>query len=123
MGVHNMTNYEQEVRNFRLHVPERFNFARDVIGRWAQDPAKLAMHWLSAGGEERKLTFRDFAERSDHFARLLQARGVRPGDRVMVQLPRVPAWCATARNGRLGCSRSIGGTPRRPRPASAATGI
>ena len=100
--VHNMTDYEQTVREFKLEVPERFNFARDVIGRWAKDPQKLAMHWLSANGDERKLTFADFAERSDRFARLLQEQGVRPGDRVMVQLPRVPAWWVVL----LGCFKA-----------------
>jgi acyl-coenzyme A synthetase/AMP-(fatty) acid ligase len=101
-SVHNMTDYEKTVREFKLEVPERFNFARDVIGRWAQDPAQLAMHWLGSSGEERKLTFRDFAERSDRFARVLQQQGVRPGDRVMVQLPRVPAWWEVL----LGCFKA-----------------
>jgi len=100
--VHNMTDYEQTVREFKLEVPERFNFARDVIGKWAQDPEKLAMHWLGAAGEERRLTFAEFAERSDRFARVLQGQGVRPGDRVMVQLPRVPAWWEVL----LGCFKA-----------------
>jgi acyl-coenzyme A synthetase/AMP-(fatty) acid ligase len=100
--VHNMTDYETTVRDFRLEVPDRFNFARDVIGRWAQDPDKLAMHWLGPDGAEKKLTFRDFAERSDRFARLLQQNGVRAGDRVMVQLPRVPAWWEVL----LGCFKA-----------------
>jgi acyl-coenzyme A synthetase/AMP-(fatty) acid ligase len=100
--VHNMTDYEQTVREFQLEVPERFNFARDVIGKWAQDPQKLAMHWLGAAGEERRLTFAEFAERSDRFARVLQDRGVRPGDRVMVQLPRVPTWWEVL----LGCFKA-----------------
>ena len=39
----NMTNYEAERRNFHLEVPEYFNFATDVIGKWASDPDKLAM--------------------------------------------------------------------------------
>ena len=99
---HNMTDYEETVRTFKLEVPERFNFARDVIGRWAKDPDQLGMLWLSQNGDERRLTFRDFAERSDRFARLLQQRGVKPGDRVMVQLPRVPAWWVVL----LGCFKA-----------------
>src|SRR5205807_7759041 len=89
---HNMTDYEATHRDFKLDVPPQFNFGRDVVGRWARDPAKLAMHWLGADGTERRLTFRDFDERSDRFAQVLQRRGVKPGDRVLVQLPRVPAW-------------------------------
>src|SRR5207237_2222265 len=93
---------EQAEPEFKLAVPERFNFARDVIGKWAQDPEKLAMHWLGAAGEERRLTVAEFAERSDRFARVLQDQGVRPGDRVMVQLPRVPAWWEVL----LGCFKA-----------------
>jgi acetyl-CoA synthetase/medium-chain acyl-CoA synthetase len=99
---HNLTDYERTVKEFRLEVPERFNFARDVIGRWAQDPEKLAMLWLGPDGVERRLTFRNFAERSDRFAAALQRRGVRPGDRVMVQLPRVPEWWEVL----LGCFKA-----------------
>ena len=99
---HNMSDYEATVRDFRLEVPEHFNFARDVVGRWAHDPQKLAMHWLGADGAERKLTFAHFAERSERFAEVLRRHGVRPGDRVMVQLPRIPAWWEVL----LGCFKA-----------------
>jgi acetyl-CoA synthetase/medium-chain acyl-CoA synthetase len=99
---HNLTDYEAAIRDFRLEVPERFNFARDVIDRWAADAGKLAMLWLGQDGQERRLTFRDFAERSDRFAAVLQRHGVRPGDRVMVQLPRVPEWWEVL----LGCFKA-----------------
>jgi len=97
----NMVDYEATKRDFKLEVPERFNFAQDVIGRWAEDPDKLAMWWLSNDGRERKITFREFAERSDRFAEVLQKSGVRPGDRVLVQLPRVPEWWEVL----LGCMK------------------
>jgi acyl-coenzyme A synthetase/AMP-(fatty) acid ligase len=99
---HNLTDYEATVRDFRLEVPDRFNFARDVVGRWARDPDKLAMLWLGQDAEERRLTFRHFDERSDRFAHTLQRHGVRPGDRVMVQLPRVPEWWEVL----LGCFKA-----------------
>jgi acetyl-CoA synthetase/medium-chain acyl-CoA synthetase len=99
---HNLTDYERAVKEFRLDVPERFNFARDVIGHWAQDPQKLAMLWLGPDGSERRLTFGHFAERSDRFADALQRSGVRRGDRVMVQLPRVPEWWEVL----LGCFKA-----------------
>jgi len=50
---HNLTDYGRAVREFRLDVPERFNFARDVVGSWAQNPEKLAMLWLGPDGAER----------------------------------------------------------------------
>src|SRR6266487_6752284 len=100
--VHNLTDYEAAVRDFRLEVPERFNFARDVVGHWGRDPDKLAMLWLGPDGAERRVTFAQFAERSDRVAAVLQRHGVRPGDRVMVQLPRVPEWWEVL----LGCFKA-----------------
>ena len=98
----NMPDYEAAVRTFRLDVPPHFNFGRDVVGRWAQDPDKLAMIWVGAGGQERRITFREFDERSDRFAETLQRLGVAPGDRVMVQLGRIPAWWEVL----LGCLKA-----------------
>ena len=54
-----MTDYEAERRNFYLEVPEYFNFATDVIGKWASDPNKLAMLWIGQNGEERQLNRSD----------------------------------------------------------------
>ncbi len=102
VSEHNMTDYEETIRTFKLDVPERFNFARQVIGNWAKDPDKLGMWWLSHDGRERKITFREFAERSDRFAEVLQKSGVKPGDRVLVQLPRVPQWWEVL----LGCMKA-----------------
>ena len=88
----NMTDYEAERRDFHLDVPEHFNFATDVIGKWADDPGKLAMFWLGRQGEERQLTFAHFAEQSSRAANALAALGIQKGDRVLVMLPRIPEW-------------------------------
>ncbi len=88
----NMTDYEAERRDFHLEVPEQFNFATDIIGTWASDPSKLAMWWLSQKGEERKLTFAHFAERSSRAANVFVQLGIQKGDRVLVMLPRIPEW-------------------------------
>ena len=39
----NMTDYDAEYANFQWEVPEYYNFAGDVIDKWARDPEKLAM--------------------------------------------------------------------------------
>src|SRR5206468_571941 len=90
--AHNMTDYEQTRREFQWDVPEQFNWARDVIGRWAADPARLAMWWVGPQGEERKITFAEFDRRANQVAAALRAAGVQPGDRVAIMLPRLPAW-------------------------------
>src|ERR1051326_6407958 len=84
-----MTDYEAERRNFHLEVPEYFNFATDVIGKWASDPQKLAMLWVGQHGEERELTFAHFAEQSSRAANAFAALGIQKGDRVLVMLPRI----------------------------------
>ncbi|HEX2173111.1 MAG TPA: AMP-binding protein [Dehalococcoidia bacterium] len=88
----NMTDYEQTRREFRLDVPECFNFAEDVLDTWAQDPDKLGMLWVNDAGEERRITFRQFSDRSKRFANVLQGLGVGRGDIVFVMLHRIPEW-------------------------------
>ncbi|GAC1423997.1 MAG: acyl--CoA ligase [Ktedonobacteraceae bacterium] len=91
----NMTDYEAERRDFHLDVPAYFNFAIDVMGKWAVDPNKLAMLWLGQNGEERSITYQQFVERSSRAANAFLALGIQKGDRVMVMLPRIPEWWET----------------------------
>lgn len=88
----NMKNYEETVRTFQWDIPERFNFAWDVVDRWATDEHRLALHWLSREGEERKFTFADFRRLSNRFANVAQHLGLKRGDVVLVMLPRRPEW-------------------------------
>ncbi|RIK43191.1 MAG: acyl-CoA synthetase [Chloroflexi bacterium] len=90
-----MEAYDALCSGFRWDVPEHYNFAVDTIGMWASDPQRLAMIHLSKDGVERRITFAEFAARSDRVAAALRAQGVGPGDRVMVILPRVPEWYET----------------------------
>jgi len=88
----NMTDYEQARREFRLDVPEHFNFAHDVVGRWAQERNRLAMVWIGPTGEERKLTFRDFDRRSTRAAAAFAQAGISHGDNVLLVASRRPEW-------------------------------
>ncbi len=88
----NMTDYEAERRSFHLDVPAQFNFASDVMGKWASDPNKLAMLWVGQDGEERHITFAQFFERSSRAANAFVELGIQKGDRVLVMLPRIPEW-------------------------------
>src|SRR5712692_10656288 len=87
-----MTDYEAERRNFHLEVPEYFNFATEVIDKWASNPNKLAMLWIGLHGEEEHITFAQFAERSSRAANAFAELDIRKGDRVLVMLPRIPEW-------------------------------
>lgn len=77
-----------------FQAPLDFNFAVDVIDRWAHgQPDALALwHVTAATGAEVKLTFREMAEQSRRAASFLRRCGVERGDRVLVMLPRVPQW-------------------------------
>lgn len=91
-GAHNMLDYEAERRGFELTAPADFNWAFDVIDRWAEDPQKEAMFWVGPGGEERHITFDTFRRRSNRLANALEQLGVRRGDRVFLMLPRLVEW-------------------------------
>jgi len=92
----NMTDYEAERRNFHLDVPDYFNFATDVVGKWAQDPHKLAMLWVGQNDEVEQVTFAQFAEHSSRAANAFASAGIVKGERVLLMLPRVPEWWEAA---------------------------
>ena len=66
--------YPSDYSNFKWPRPERFNFARDVVDRWAQrDPGKLALLWVDDEDREERRTFADVSAASCRVANLLQA--------------------------------------------------
>jgi acetyl-CoA synthetase/medium-chain acyl-CoA synthetase len=74
--------------------PLYFNFATDVVDRWATThPRSTALWHVHAGSRvEHKLTFRQIASLSRQAANLFRSCGIGRGDRVLVMLPRVPQW-------------------------------
>jgi len=90
---HNMSGYDQACKNFRIDVPEYFNFGFDVIDAWAnKDRNKLAMIWVNQDGVEEKFTFWDLMRLSNQIVNIMIKYGVNKGDRVLIMLPRVPEW-------------------------------
>src|SRR5579883_1062416 len=90
--MHNMTDYEQERRDFHLDVPEYFNFAVDVVDRWAEDRNRVGMVWVGTENRSRTLTFHDFSRGSDRAANVFRKYGIGKGDRVLVVASRIPSW-------------------------------
>ncbi len=88
----NMTDYAAERAAFHWAPPPRFNFARDVLDRWAEDPLKLALWWIDDAGHEQQLTFAELSTRAQRLCHVLSDAGVRQGDTVIVVLPRLVAW-------------------------------
>jgi acetyl-CoA synthetase len=90
---HNMSSYDETYKNFRIDVPEYFNFGFDVIDAWAnKDRNKLAMIWVNQDGVEEKFTFWDLMRLSNQIVNIMIKYGVNKGDRVLIMLPRVPEW-------------------------------
>ena len=87
-----LTNAATGTGPFQLDVPEYFNFATDVVDRWAEDPTKAALLWTDERGEQVGRSFRQISERSRRLASGLRRVGVKPGDRVLVIIPPQPAW-------------------------------
>ncbi|MTI79468.1 MAG: AMP-binding protein [Firmicutes bacterium] len=89
---HNMTNYEETYQNFEWNTPEYFNFAADVVDKWAEDPEKLAIIWIDEQGTEIRHTFEQISEQSCRLANVLKQNGVKQGDSVIIILPRLIEW-------------------------------
>lgn len=83
------TSYEDFMTNFKVKVPENFNFGYDVVDAWAETaPDKEALLWTNDKGEERHFTFADIKRESDKTASFFQSLGIGRGDRVMLILKR-----------------------------------
>lgn len=76
-------------KNFRISVPEQFNFAYDIVDKWAgSDPEKRALCWVNDRGEHIDFSFREMKEKSDAAASYFLSLGIRKGDKVMLILKR-----------------------------------
>ncbi|WP_040493678.1 acyl-CoA synthetase [Ilumatobacter nonamiensis] len=90
-----MTTDDTLDETFRWDEPTTFNFAVDVVDRWAADPERLALITVDEAGDDRHYTYADIAAASSRLANLLAEQGLRQGDRVIVMLPRIAEWQIT----------------------------
>lgn len=89
--------YEDFYENFRIDVPEVFNFGYDVVDEWARvEPEKRALVWCNDAGEERIFTFADFSRISNKVANAFAKKGIGKGDVVMCILRRRWEYWAVA---------------------------
>ena len=79
--------YEDFKENFKILIPENFNFAYDVVDAYARDfPEKVAIVWCDDNGSERIFTFKDLKYYSDKTANFFAKHGIGKGDHVMLTL-------------------------------------
>lgn len=83
------SSYEDFVENFKVNVPENFNFAFDVVDEIAKEtPDKIAMVWCDDQGAEHNFTFAEMKLYSDKAANFFKSHGIKKGDKVMLILKR-----------------------------------
>lgn len=93
--ITNRTDYDRLRASFRWECPEFFNFGRDVVDeRAAIAPDRVALWWAGLD-TDRQITWAELSARSTSVAQSLENLGLRPGDRVLVLLPRVVPWWET----------------------------
>ncbi|MDI6724819.1 MAG: AMP-binding protein [Methanobacterium sp.] len=79
--------YEDFKENFRINVPDNFNFAYDVVDEYAEKiPDKIAMVWCDDHDNDRVFTFADMKYYSDKAANFFIKCGIKKGDTVMLTL-------------------------------------
>lgn len=87
------TSTEDYNRNLEFLIPDKFNFAYDVMDVWAAEaPEKTALIWASDEGGERIFSFADLKRESDCAASYFQELGIGRGDMVMLILKRKYEW-------------------------------
>ena len=76
-------------KNYKLNVPEDFNFAFDCLDVIASEtPDNLALLWLSNDEEEKRFTFEDIRRLSVKAANFFISQGIKKGDMVMLTMSR-----------------------------------
>ena len=79
------TSQEEFIKNFKVEVPENFNFGYDVVDAWAaEQPEKNAILWTNDQGAEHQYTYAELKEKTDATASYFQSLGIGKGDMVML---------------------------------------
>lgn len=82
-------NYQDFFDNYKLIVPNNFDFARDIVDEWAKlEPKKLALVYCNDENEEKYFTFKDISHLSKKAAAYFLSLGIKAGDRVITMLRR-----------------------------------
>jgi acetyl-CoA synthetase len=96
--------YKEFKADFKIKIPENFNFAYDVVDEIAvNNPDKIAMVWCDDKGNEATFTFGQMKYYSDKAANFFKSLGIRKGDPVMLILKRhFEFWFCTLALNKIG---------------------
>ncbi|MFL6796039.1 MAG: AMP-binding protein [Xanthobacteraceae bacterium] len=88
--------YDALYASFRWHVPAHYNIGADICDRWAcSDPSRTAILNVENNGSVQHISYGRLQETANRLANVLQARGIRRGDRVAILLPQMPEVAAS----------------------------
>ena len=74
------TGYDDFKQNYKLNIPDHFNFSYDIVDEWAkQDENKPALVWCDDDGNEKRFSFGDIKRMSDKAANMLKSMGGQAG--------------------------------------------
>jgi acetyl-CoA synthetase len=98
------SSYQDFFENFKILIPDHFNFAFDVVDEYARTaPDKIAMVWCDDKGSEATFTFKQMKYFSDKIANFFKSVGIRKGDPVMLILKRrYEYWFCTLALNKIG---------------------
>lgn len=83
------SDYYDLKKNYKICIPENFNFAYDVADFYAlQEPERRALVWCNDAGEEKIFTFGQLMLCVNKTANFLKAHGIKKGDTVLLILRR-----------------------------------
>ncbi|XP_036390549.1 acyl-coenzyme A synthetase ACSM3, mitochondrial [Megalops cyprinoides] len=95
----NFKDYENLRQVYNPQVPEYFNFANDVLDKWAErekcgeKSPNLAFWWVNDQKNEIKWSFEELGFHSRRISNVLSGPcNLHKGDRVLLILPRLPEW-------------------------------
>lgn len=98
--------YEDFKENYRVNIPESFNFGFDIVDAWAkEEPNKKALVWCDDSDEEKIFTFSDISKKSNQAANFYKSCGIKKGDVVMLILRRrYEYWIAAVALHKIGAT-------------------
>ena len=80
---------EDYKKHLQFIVPDNFNFAYDVMDKWAEEwPEGIALLWTKENNGTKTFTFSQLKEETDKTASYFQSLGIGKGDVVMLILKR-----------------------------------
>lgn len=87
-----LDDYRRRCDEFRWDIPDTFNFARDVVDRFAAETERPATLYRDAHGTLQQFTFAQMSAAIHRCVGLFESLALPAGARVMVLLPRIPQW-------------------------------